>query len=77
MELKLENTEYGNYVQQLGTLPVFKAVHGLSSKWFNTQEEARQSALDWYQFELQSYKKNCAGKDKAYRAIETLQRGEG
>ena len=72
VELKLQHTEYGGLIQQLGNLPAFRAASGLSGKWFESKEEARIAALEWYKFELAHYKRECAGKNYAQQAIQKL-----
>ena len=71
MEMSLVSV-YGRYVWWLQGVQAFIAACG-RDRWFSTQEEARQAALDWHKKKVLGYGRECPGKRLHREAVAYLE----
>jgi len=65
---------YGKTIQQLGNLDAYVVptrIYG-ADPWFTTLAEAHAGAVEWYESEVNCYKRECDGKRFARKTLDIL-----
>ena len=76
MELKLLDTRYGSVVQKVESVGVFVTAENNSRKYFASLLAARDSARDYWQWQLDGCKRASSAKTYAEGRLKKLADGD-